>query len=358
MTNDILPFLKSLLSIPGLSGYEAPAARLIEEQWRPLVDELSLSRIGSVHGYKKGAGEDPRPSILLAAHMDAIGLMVTQVQDGFLRITPIGGVDPRILPGQAVIVHATGTGSQEDLPGVIVMPPAKFLPPGAGDGVVSIPHLLVDVGLLPSKVASLFRIGDLVSFGTETVEMSGEIVSGHSIDNRASVAAVTLCLQELRSRSHAWDVWVVATVQEEVGAVGAATSAFQLRPDLAIAVDVTFAKGPGANDWQSFPLGEGPTFGHGPNIHPYLYKQFRELADRLEIPYATEIMPKSSGTDGMDLQVSAEGIPNFVLSIPIRYMHTPVEMVTLKDIQRTGHLLAEFIAGLEPDFISKITWDD
>jgi endoglucanase len=244
------------------------------------------------------------------------------------------------------------------LPGVIVMPPAKFLPPGAGDGAVDISHLFVDVGLLPSKVASLVRSGDLVSFGTEAVEMSGEIVSGHSIDNRASVVAVTLCLQELQSKSHNWDVWAAATVQEEIDYAGAATSAFQLRPDLSIAIDTTHAKGPGASDWQTFPLGKGPTFGHGPNVHSYLHRQFKELAELLKIPYAVEIMPASSGTDGMALQVTAEGIPNFVLSIPIRYMHTPVEMVALKDIQRAGRLLAEFIAGLGSDFINTITWDD
>lgn len=350
----ILPFFKSLLSVPGLSGYESPVASLIEAEWRPLVDELSRSRLGSIHGFKRGAGEDPRPSIMLATHMDAIGLMVTLVEDSFLHITSVGGVDPRILPGQSVVVHT----DKEDLPGVVVMPPARLLPDGAGDGVVDIPHLLVDMGLLPSKVASLVHVGDLVSFGTEAVEMSGEIVSGHSIDNRASVAAVTLCLQELQSRSHAWDIWAVATVQEEINLAGAFTSAFQLRPDLAIAIDTTFAKGPGANDWQAFPLGNGPTFGHGPNIHPYLFKQFKELAERLEIPFATEVMPGSSGTDGMAMQITAEGIPNFVLSIPIRYMHTPIEMVTLKDIQRAGRLLAEFIVGLEPDFISTITWDD
>jgi len=357
MTN-ILPFLKSLLSIPGLSGYEDPAARLIQAEWQSLVDELSLSRLGSVHGFKRGAGEDPRPSVMLAAHMDAIGLMVAQIEDGFLRVTSIGEVDSRILPGQAVIVHATGTGTNEDLPGVIVMPPARLLPPGNGDSVVDISHLFVDVGLLPSKVASLVRIGDLVSFGTEAVEMSREIVSGHSIDNCASVAVLTLCLQELQSKSHTWDVWAVATVQEEIEYAGATTSAFQLRPDLAIAVDVTFAKGPGTNGWETFELGKGPTLGHGPNIHPYLFKQFKELAERLEIPYATEIMPESSGTDGMAMQITDEGIPNFVLSIPIRYMHTPVEMVALKDIQRAGRLLAEFIAGLELDFMGTITWDD
>jgi tetrahedral aminopeptidase len=355
---NILPFLKSLLSVPGLSGYETPAARLIEAEWRPLVDELSLSHLGSVHGLKKGSGTDPRPSVMLAAHMDAIGLMVAQIQDGFLRITSVGGVDPRILPGQAVVVHATGAGSKADLPGVIVMPHTRLLPPDEGNGVVDIPHLFVDVGLLPSKVASLVRVGDLVSFGTEAVEMSGETLSGHSLDNRASVAALTLCLHELGARAHQWNVWAAATVQEEINFAGSSTSAFQLLPDLAIAIDTTFGKGPGANDWQTFPLGKGPTLGHGPNIHPYLFKRFKDLAERLEIPCATEIMPTSSGTDGMAMQVTAKGIPNFVMSIPIRYMHTPVEMVAVKDIQRAGHLLAEFIAGLEPDFLNAINWDD
>lgn len=351
---DILSFLKSLLSVPGISGYEDPAALLIKDEWRPLINEISTSRLGSVHGFKKGTGPDPRPSILLAAHMDAIGMMVSRIEDGFLHITAVGGIDPRILPGQAVIVHT----EREDLPGVIAMPPENLLPPETGNGVVGIAHLLVDVGLLPSKVASLVRVGDLVSFGSEAVEMSGEIVSGHSLDNRTSVAVLTLCLQGLQSKAHNWDVWAVATAQEEINYGGAATSAFQLRPDLAIAIDVTFAKGPGANDWQAFPLGKGPTFGHGPNIHPFLFKQFKKMAERLEIPYETEIMPKSSGTDGMATQITAEGIPTFVLSIPIRYMHSPVEMVTLKDIQRAGRLLSEFVGNLESDFLNSITWED
>lgn len=343
-----------MLSVPGLSGYEGPVARLIEVEWRPLVNELSLSRLGSVHALKQGLGANPRPSVILAAHMDAIGLMVTQIEDGFLRVTSIGDVDPRILPGQAVIVHT----AKENLPGVIVMPPPKMLPPGKGTDVVDIPHLFIDVGLPPSKVASLVRIGELVSFGTEAVEMSGDTVSGHSIDNRASIAALTLCLQELQSKSHIWDVWAIATVQEEINYGGAATSAHQLRPDLAIAVDGTFAKAPGSNHWGTFELGKGPVFGFGPNIHPYLFKRFKNLAERLEIPYATEIIPESSETDAMAMQIAVEGIPTFVLSIPVRNLHTPVEIVALKDIQRAGRLLAEFIVELECDFMSTITWDE
>ena len=238
---DILPFLKSLISAPGLSAYEKPVAQLIQDKWKPLVDEISMSRIGSLHGLKKGHGKSPRPSIMIATHMDAIGLMVTKVEDGFIHLDGIGGIDVRILPGTPVIVHG-----KQDLPGVIVMPPLKTLPEDMRDGAIGLRHLLVDTCLLPSKVASLVRVGDLVSFNTPPTELSGEVISGHSLDNRASVAALTICLEELQTKSHLWDVWAVATAQEEETLGGAATSAFHLNPDLAIVVDVTFAKGPGS----------------------------------------------------------------------------------------------------------------
>jgi putative aminopeptidase FrvX len=198
----------------------------------------------------------------------------------------------------------------------------------------------------------------LISFAQPPLELTGETLAGHSLDNRASVAAVTLCLQELRQVNHAWDVWAVASVQEEVSLAGALTSPFEIRPDMAVAIDVTFAKGPGVSDFRGFPMGKGPTLGWGPNIHPALYNAFNELADKLDIPHSMEAMPRHSGTDAYGMQVVAEGIPTMVVSIPLRYMHTPVEVVALKDIARTGHLLAEFIARLEPDFVQKIHWEE
>ena len=350
---DILPFLKSLLTVSGLSAYEGPAARLIEEKWKPLVDDITSSRLGSLHALKRGHGKGKRPSIMIATHMDAIGLIVTKVEDGFLHVDEIGGIDSRILPGTPVMAHG-----KQDLPGVIVIPPMKTLPENARDEAIGLPHLLVDLGLLPSKVASLVRVGDLVSFDTQPVELAGEIISGHSLDNRASVAALTICLEELQTKLHRWDVWAVATAQEEETLGGAATSAFDLHPDLAVAVDVTFAKSPGASDWQTFPMGKGLTLGWGANLHPFLYKKFKELADKLEIPVAMDITPTHSGTDAYSIQVAREGIPSMVLGIPLRYMHTPVELVAIKDMQRTGRLLAEFISGLEDDFVSKIVWDE
>lgn len=352
---DILPFLKSLISISGLSGYESPVADLIIEKWRPLVDEISLSRVGSVHGLKRGTGKSPRPSLMIATHMDAIGLRVSKIVDGFLHITRVGGIDVRVLPGAQVTVHASG--SNEELPGVIALPPAHFLPESAGEKIL-IEHLLVDTGLLPRDVTKKVCVGDLVSFANEPLELAGEVISGHSVDNRASVATLTICLEELRNKPHLWDVWAVATVQEETALLGAYTSAFELRPQMAIVVDGSFAKGPGSSGWQTSAMGKGVGLCIGPNMHPFLHKKLKELAERLEIPWFLDVTVSHSGTDAYAIQVTAEGIPTALVEFPIRYMHTPVESVSLKDIQRTGRLLAEFIIALEENFFETIVWDE
>ena len=350
---DILPFLKSMLRAPGLSGFEGPIREIIQKEWEPLADEISVSRLGSLHALKRGHAPEPRPKLLLSAHMDAVGLMVTGVQDGLLRITKIGGIDARILPGQLVTVHGL-----TDLPGVIVQPPAFLLPPDVGDGPVAMQYLLVDVGLQPKDVGENVRIGDPVSFAQVPLELSGDTLAGHTLDNRVSVTAVTICLEMLQRRLHDWDVWAVASTQEEETLGGALTSPFEIQPDLAIVIDVCFAKGTGGSDWRVLTLGEGIGLGWGPNIHPALYKAMEEKAIELEIPYSRDLMPRMSGTDATAVQVVREGIPTAVLGIPLRYMHTPVEMVSIKDIKRVGRLMAEFISDLKPDFIESIKWED
>lgn len=343
--NDFLPLLKKLISASGLSGHEMPVRALIKEAWKPLTDELSHSRVGSLHGLKRGTAPEPRPSILIAAHMDAIGLMVTRIQDDLLYITSVGGIDVRVLPGQLVAVHG-----REDLPGVIAHLPARMLPDDLHKKAIPLEHLFVDTGLPPTRLKRLVRTGDLISFAQPPMETLGDTLVGHTLDNRASAVALTSCLKVLQNRTHSWDVWAIASVQEEVGGVGAFTSAYQLRPNLAIAVDVTWASGPGSPGHKTFPLGKGPTLFWGPNIHPELHQRFKELAESLEIPHSVEVTPRHSGTDAYALQVAAEGIPTMVIGIPLRYMHTPVEMVALKDITRVGRLMAEFIVQLEPDF--------
>ncbi len=345
---DIETFLFSLLSAPGLAGFEEPVCKIIKECWEPLTDEITTSRMGSLHALRRSAAKGKNPSLMIAAHMDAVGLMVKQIENGFLQIAPVGGVDPRILPGQAVTVHG-----RRDLPGVVQMLPDRLMPADAGK-TPDFARLFVDTGLNGSELDKLVRIGDIISFAQEPLLMGSGYIAGHSLDNRASVAALTVCLEELKHFNLQWNLWCVATAQEEEILRGAYTSAFEIRPDVAIAVDVTFAKGPGSTDYKTFPLGKGLTIGTGANIHPALFAQFKQLAEEMDMPYAVETMPFSSGTDSMAMQITASGIPNMVLGIPIRYMHTPVELTAINDIMRTGRLLARFISRLEADSLDQL----
>jgi endoglucanase len=346
-------FLKSLMSVPGLSGYEGPVKTLIEDSWETLTDEITISKLGSIHGTLIGNGLEPRPNLLISAHMDSIGLMVTGIIDGFLRVTSIGGIDHRALPGQLVSIHAS-----RDIPAVVIQPPRHLLPPKIGNRPIPLEYLLVDTGLTASQVARIVRVGDLISFDQEPMELMGDTIAGSSLDNRASVASLTYALHSLQRRKHVWDVHVVASVLEEENLGGGLTSAYQLRPSAALIIDVTWARGPGVPDHKAYPLGKGITLGWGPNIHPGLHKAVKKIADQLEIPYKTEVMPRHSGTEAKAIQSAAEGIPTMTIGIPLRYMHTSIELVAFQDIKRAGRLIADFVTSLDADFMQNIEWDD
>lgn len=353
MTDDLTKFLKNMISQPGLSGHEKPIRILIENAWRPLVDDLRVSRLGSLHGLKQGTAPAPRHSVLVSTHMDAIGMMVSTVEEEFLHFTQVGGLDPRVLPGQLVTVHG-----RQDIPGMIVMPSAALLPASIGENAVPMERLLIDTGLTARELARSVRVGDLVSFAQPAVELSPDVLAGHSLDNRASVAVLTHALEILKERPHTWDVWAVASAQEEVTLGGAKTSAYELNPSLSVVVDVTFAASPGSPSHRTYPMGKGPTLGWGANVHPALFNNFKELAEQLEIPFSLEVMPRHSGTDAYAIQVVGQGIPTMVLGIPLRYMHTPVEVISMKDIRRAGRLIAEFITRLSPETLDRLVWDD
>jgi endoglucanase len=354
MTFDTLAHLKSLCAVPGLPGHERPVRDLLAAAWQPLADTLETDRLGSLWATRPGSGPAPRPRLMLTAHMDAIGLIVTRQEGDFLRVTHLGGIDARVMPGQLVTVHG-----RRDLPGVVAQPPPHLLPKSGRDQVTALAELVVDTGLPGDELGALVRVGDLVSLAQPARELLNGTLASPALDNRASVAAVTLALHELQTRRHAWDVAAVATVQEEVGSRGAAPAAFALNPEIAIVVDVTFGRDANTRDapYRSFPLGGGPVLGLGPNIHTGLHAAFKAAAERAEIPFNLELMWGHSGTDAYAIQVARAGIPTMVVSIPVRNMHTPVEVVALTDVTRTGRLLAEFVAGLPADFMSQLTWE-
>ena len=351
--NERISHLTELISLAGVSGYETPVRQALAETWEPLADEISISKVGSLHALKHGEGTDPRPLVMLSAHMDGVGLMVTDVKDGFLHVTSIGGLDARILPAQPVIVHG-----RRELEGVIVMPSPRQLPDDLEDKPVPMKYLLVEIGLPADEVADLVRPGDVVSFAQLPMVFDGDFIAGHSLDNRASVAALTVCLDALQSMRHQWCVVATATVQEEFNYLGGITSPFALQPDLAVVIDVTYGVGPGASGFNVYPLESGPALGWGPTVHPALYRRFKELAEQLEIPYRKDLLPGLSWTETDNVQMVGGGIPTILLSIPLRYMHTPVEMIAWKDVERTGRLVAQFVAGLPMDFVENMRWDE
>jgi endoglucanase len=198
-------------------------------------------------------------------------------------------------------------------------------------------------------------VGDLITMDRQLIELGSGLVAGKALDDRASVAAAVLCLEQLSRTNHLWDVVAVATVQEEVGLKGATTSAYGLQPDIGIAIDVTFGKQPGAPEDQTYELGKGPTIGCGPNFHPKVQAALVNAAKDLELPFHIE-PDANGGTDAWAIQISRQGIPTGLISIPVRNMHTPVETVAVKDVERAGRLLASFVGGLDERFLDSLKW--
>ena len=341
--NDLLAQLTELSTTPSLPGNEGPARELIKKYWQPFVDEFRVSKLGSLYAYKRGEEPDP-PGVLITAHMDTIGLMVAGLLGQFLRITAVGGVDPRVLPGQLVNIHGV-----RNVAGVVIERPQP--------SDLDLAHLLVDTGINESELREIVRPGDLVSFANQPVTFENDGVCGAGMDNRASITTLTHTLAILSANTHAWDVWAAATVGEETTGEGAATAAYEIKPTLAVIVDTTFGAGPGSQTHETYPLRGGPTLGWGPTVHPVLFDTFREHADRLGISYAIEVMPRRSGTDADIIQVAGPGIPSMVISIPIRNMHTAVELVYLADILQAGRLIAEFIQGADHNLLKKLHWE-
>jgi endoglucanase len=351
VTVEVVPFLKSLSEASGVSGYEERVRALVMDGFALLSDEVRTDAMGSVIALKQGSGTAPRRRIMLAGHMDEIGLIVTMLEQGFLRFTQVGGFDVRTLMGQEVVVHG-----REDLPGVIGSRPPHVLSKDERKKPVPMDKLFIDVGLTQSELEEQVRVGDLVTIRRPFIELQNGRVCGKAFDDRAAVTAIAVCLDALSAVDHQWDVYGVATVQEEVGLRGALTSTYGIAPDVGIAIDVGFGKQPGVSPQHAIELDKGPALAIGPNIHPALFAELKRVADEFEIPVQVEVAPRGTGTDANAMQITREGIPTALLSIPLRNMHTPIETLSVKDVVRTGRLMAQFIAGLDEGFMGKLVW--
>ena len=304
--------LKRLVETHAPSGYEAPVAELLREEWVGLVDDFEGDRLGSLIGIKRGTQTaEPRRKIMLAAHMDEIALMVRQIEDGFIYTHRVSGIDPRVMLAQPVLVHGA-----RELPGVVATKPPHMQTAADRKRYPPVDELVVDVGLPADEVEALVRIGDLITVDGPMIELKGRKVAAKAMDDRACIAVITTCLHLLRAMQHSWDVYAAATVQEEVGLRGATTAANHIEPDCAIALDVGFAEQPGVSAGAG-KLGGGPQLGIGANFHPKMVQRLKEVAAYYDIKWQSDIMPGRSGTDAWAIQVSRAGVPTALLSIPL-----------------------------------------
>ncbi|MDI9442161.1 MAG: M42 family metallopeptidase [Firmicutes bacterium] len=348
---DIKDVFRSLSEASGVSGYEQELVRPIQEacKW---ADEFRTDKLGNLIMLKKGTGPEPRPKIMLAAHMDEIGLIVTKIEkDGFLRFSTIGGFDQRVLLSQEVVVHG-----KMKLSGVIGAKPPHIQTSGEQSQAVKMEDLYIDLGFeTKEQVEELVQIGDLITIKRDVVDLQGSLMAGKAFDDRAGVAAILECFKVLASIQHQADVYGVATVQEEVGLRGAITSTYGIVPEIGIAIDVGFGDQPGLQDSDTIALGKGPGVAYGPHVHPKIYERMVETAKEWSIPYSMDPSPHPGGTDAYAIQVTRAGVATILLSIPLRYMHTPIETLDYEDVKRTGRLMAMFIAGIDNEFVEGLT---
>ena len=331
----IAQFIAETTALPGVPGYEAGVNGGIADWFRPYARDVFTDGLENLYALV-GAGESAGPKIIVCAHQDEIGLVVSKIEDdGCLRIFKNGGVDPRILPGMEVSVQ-TASGP---LYGVVGAKPPQLLTEKDREKALKLDDLYVDVGYPAGEVRRRVRVGDMVVMRAPSLRLANGRMAGKTMDDRASVAAMLAAAEALSGRNVPAQAYFVSTTQEEIGSKGARTATFRLKPDLAIVIDVTHGEGLGTGKWEAFPV-DKVVVGHGPNIHPRLEKIAVETAKENGVDYTLEICTGVTATDASETQTARGGVPTLLLSIPLKYMHTTVELLSLDTVRETGRLIA------------------
>jgi len=350
-------FLKRLLNTPGPSGFEAAAARVWREEAAGFAEQVDTDVSGNSWAV---LGQSGSPRVMLAGHIDEIGVMVTHIDDeGFLYFEGIGGWDPQVLVGQRVRL-LTRSG---DVVGVIGKKPIHLMKNEEKEKASKLTDLWIDIGAKNRDEAQGrgVRVGDPGVLDTQLVQLGDDLIAGRSIDNRIGAFVVLEALRLLADGERpAARVAAVATAQEEIGysGGGARTAAFKLEPEVAIVVDVTFstdAPGTEKKELGEHKLGGGPVLSRGSAAHPVVFEKLAEVAAREEIPFTIAASPRYSSTDADAIYLSRAGVATGIVSVPNRYMHSPNEMVSVSDLERAARLIAAFVRTLGPetDFVPR-----
>lgn len=347
MRSESLRFLESLVEAPSPSGYEQPAAAVFREYVGAFADDVKTDVMGSVHAMVKGTAG--APPLMFAGHIDEIGFMVTYITDeGFCAFKEIGGHDPQILPGARVHLHT----SSGPLLGVMGRLPIHLLEDEERKQVVKTHKMFIDLGLPGDVVKEKVRIGDPATFAVGMEMLGDGLAVSRSFDDKMGAWVIAEALREIKQSGGApGDVVSAATVQEEVGIRGAITSSYGLDPVVGVAVDVGHATDYPDVDKRKHgdaKLGSGPIISRGANINPLVFELLVSAAEENDIPHQIDGQPRGTGTDANAIQLARGGKAAGLVSVPLRYMHTPTEVASLADLEAAARLLAAFARKIVP----------
>lgn len=340
-------FLQQVLETPSPSGYEEPVQRVVREYAKGFADEVRTDLHGNVIAC---CNPGAKLRIMFAGHADQIGLIVTFINEqGFLYTNPIGGWDPQQLIGQRMTVHT----AKGPIPAVIARKPIHVLDEEERKQVVKLKDMWLDVGAkTQTEAAELVRVGDPVTLELGYQEMRNGLANSPGMDNKTGLWVSFEAARRAKAKKLNVSVYAVATVQEEIGLRGAHTSAYGIDPQVGIAVDVTHATDcPTMDKTQNgdLKLGGGPVIARGPNMNPVVVERLRAAADAADIAVQWEAIGRGTGTDANAIQLARGGVAAGLVSIPNRYMHSAVEMVSLDDLDKAAELLATFVSRVEAD---------
>ncbi|MCS7014905.1 MAG: M42 family metallopeptidase [Gemmatales bacterium] len=340
-------FLEQLLRTPSPSGYERPVQELVRQWASRYADAVTTDRHGNVIAVRNPNGQ---PRIMLAGHCDQIGLLVQYIDErGFLYLQPIGGWDMQILLGQAFTVW-TANGP---IPGVLSRKAPHLLTPEERKKVPEFHEVWLDIGVASREEAQqLVQLGDPVTIALELRPLRNGLLAAPGLDDKVGVWVVMETLRRLADEDVAAAIFCVSTVQEEIGLRGATTSSYGIHPTVGIAVDVTHATDTPGNERRQIgdvALGKGPVLVRGPNVNPRVLERLEAAARSLSIPVQYRAHPRPTGTDANVIQLSREGVATGLIGIPNRYMHSPVEMVSLDDLDAASALLTAFCRSIAPN---------
>lgn len=335
---DIIASLKTLCTCSAPSGREGSAALQAMELLRPFVHEVKLDTFGNLVGVRR-CGKPNAKRVIIDAHLDEIGLLIDGAEEGFLRFRSVGGVDPRMLPNREVTIL-----TEPPIFGLVAVLPPHVQKPGDADKSIPISDLRIDAGLTQAEAETL--IGTFVVPRASFQSLQNNRITSKALDDRAGFVTLLRTAELLQETPLDVDLYFMGSSREETNGGGAVVGAYDIEPHCFLAVDVTHARTPDAPKDETHPSGEGTVIGLGSNITRWISDRFMQKATEGALPFDLEVMPGHSGTNAWGVQTAREGIATGVLSLPLKYMHSPVEALDLADLETTAALLAAFLKDL------------